>query len=215
MSRTLLSFAVFVGLAAFSDAVSAQNGTVQQPVFRRFSVGTTVSVPDRGGAFLGRVARAAESRSRFGPLRSGTSTGLFREHFGASAHVRIHDLRETDQRLLRQGVRSARIPTGRPLPGNAEHAYRSLLSRHYASQLSRRSSSTAKRKPRLAPAGNRNSVFGNEDPAERFYRLGLRAEQRGRHSLARLHDRMAVKNGSALARAKLTPRVLSAARSQH
>src|SRR5207244_3656119 len=40
--------------------------TVQLPTFTFFSVGTTVSVPDQGAAFLGGVNRASQGRNEFG-----------------------------------------------------------------------------------------------------------------------------------------------------
>jgi hypothetical protein len=101
-------------IAAAVPIASAQNVTVQQPVFRNFSVGTTVSIPDRGGAFIGGVKRAGSSRKSFGPFRSGSSIGLFRDYSAASTHVTIHDLGEMDRRILQQANR--RPSSGRPAP---------------------------------------------------------------------------------------------------
>ena len=193
-STSLIVPTLLVGLPGIA---SAQNITVQQPVIRNFSVGTVVSVPDRGRAHLGSVSRAGESRSSYGPLRSGTSIGLFRNHAGVSTHVWIHDLRAMDEQILRRKRRSARIPAGRPLSRNAEHADRGLISRYRAH--STRSSAIRSR-----------SVSGTEDPAAKFYRLGLRAEKRGKKSLARLHYRMAAKHGSGLAKRKLASGQLTA-----
>jgi len=195
------SISVFVlAVISLSDAARAQNVTVQQPAFGRFSVGTTVSVPDRGSAFLGRVARAAESRKRFGFVPFGSSIGFSREHSGVSTRVWIHDLRAMDDFLLRQRRRASGSQTGPPLPGNAEHAYRSLMNRPVRNRVTNTPSTSRTGQPRTVSPP---SVSTDEDPAVKFYRLGQRAEQRGRHSLARLHFRMAAKHGSKAAAAKL------------
>lgn len=179
----------------------AQNVTVQQPAFGRFSVGTTVSVPDRGRALLGGVSRAGEGRKRYGFFQPGSSVGLFREHSGVSAGVYIHDLRAMDEWLLNQGRANRAGDGGRLLTRNASHAYRQLTGGRAATQ--NLPSATTARSARVSrPAAS--SVFGGEDPASKFYNLGRRAEERGKLSLARLHYRMAAKHGSALARAKLS-----------
>jgi len=124
--RTLLSGTTLV--LTIAGSASAQQFTVQQPSLSSFSVGTTVSVPDRGRALMGGVSRAGSSRSTYGPLRSGTNTGVFAQHSGASAHVTIHDFAEMDRRAL-----SASPPRPRddavPLNANATHAYHVLQSR--------------------------------------------------------------------------------------
>lgn len=94
---------------------------VQQPVVGLHSVSTTVSVPDRGGVYLGGVGSAAYGRSTAGPFRSGYGFGMQRAHSGMSVHARIHDLSEMDRALL--GRPTAEPPLGNP---NAEHAWRQL-----------------------------------------------------------------------------------------
>ncbi|MEI8382695.1 MAG: hypothetical protein WCJ09_21365 [Planctomycetota bacterium] len=99
--------------------------TVQQPVVRSTSVGTTVSVPDRGSVFLGGVTSAEASRQSYGPLRTGTSRGYSLSASSVSASVRIIDLQAMDEAILNSvpdsptaGFRSPRMevhtPTVRP-----------------------------------------------------------------------------------------------------
>jgi hypothetical protein len=65
VKRTTLAAALLGALMASSAFAQA----VQLPTFQFFSVQTTVSVPDRGGAYLGGVSRAASGRvSRGVPL---------------------------------------------------------------------------------------------------------------------------------------------------
>ncbi|MBI5758315.1 MAG: hypothetical protein HZA46_07345 [Planctomycetales bacterium] len=106
--------------------------SVQLPRQSVFSVGTTVSVPDRGGVFLGGVSRVASSRSSngIGPLRSGSSVGFERSFSGASAHVFIHDLDEMDRMLLNAPVDRGLAATEPPLNGLAGHAHRQLVQQH-------------------------------------------------------------------------------------
>jgi hypothetical protein len=166
-----------------------QQITVQQPVVRTFSVRTTVSVPDRGSAFLGSIGRSADSRSRFGPLRSGTSTGTLREHAGMNVGVWIHDFEEMDRMLLGRGAATKRPDDGPELTGYAAHSYRSLLAR-----------SPGREPGRIAVPAPRESSTSR---ADRFFRLGLAAENRGSPAVARLHFRTAARLGSSPARERL------------
>ncbi|MBT4866614.1 MAG: hypothetical protein HON53_16040 [Planctomycetaceae bacterium] len=191
--RCISAFITFgLVLVLSATTASAQNLTVQQPVFRNFSVGTTVSVPDRGGAYLGGVSRAGSSRRSFGPLRSGSSFGLFRENSAASAHVTIHDMRAMDEFLLGQAERGSvgRYRTTRS--GPAANAYSSLTNRRGTRNASARVGRTS--------AASSSPVTR----ADRSFRLGQQAEAKGKTSLARLHYKMAAKHGSSDARERLT-----------
>lgn len=157
-------------LIAATDA-PAQNLTIQQPVVSGFSVGTTVSVPDRGGALLGGISRAGSARSDFGPLHFGRSVGVFREHSHATAHVWIHDLDAIDRAILGQSpglgrvlhwpsepkfgwsgrAAAARRPNSSPLTGQAARAYRHLLNRDSAADASDRWDSFSGQEPGLQP----------------------------------------------------------------
>ncbi len=229
LSRSLPTL-LLIAAAWPSASVRAQALTVQQPVFSNFSVNTTVLVPDRGGAFLGGVKRAGESRSVYGPwpLRVGSSRGMFREASNMSAHVWIHDSEAMDRMLLNTPTNGF-PPGGVVLQGNAGHAYSTLLSRHAGSTpprsyprsyplstigdiIANQPNSEFERRAPAAPE-SRRPISGQpaiatvtqpaEGKSQRYYRLGLEAEQRGKVSLARLHYRMADKYGSTLARRKL------------
>lgn len=195
MYRLALCVSVAVAFATFNSVAVAQNLTVQQPVFGNFSVGTTVSVPDRGGAYIGGVSRAGSGRKSFGPLRSGSSIGLFRDHSGVSTHVTIHDLGEMDRMILGQATERHIAHDGRRLSGRAAQAYSSLLER-YASSATRTD---------IRPTAGRGRSEANSGiaKADRSLRLGQAAEAKGKLSVARLHYRMAARHGSDEARLKL------------
>ena len=177
--------------------------TIQQPVFRAFSANTTVSVPDRGAAFIAGIKRAGDSRNSFGfgPFRPGSSVGTFREQANLSAGVWIHDFAAMDRDVL-QVVREAHRPLDEihlTLP--AQHAYDALIALDSPHDESRRALVT--------DAWPSSEVEASGVRARRCYQLGLLAEQRGKQQLARLHFQVAAKYGFTNAKSKLrrTPMV--------
>jgi len=158
-------------------AADAQQIAVQQPVVENFSVGTTVSVPDRGSVLLGGVGSAASGRITTGPLRSGSALGRTAQASSARVQVFIHDFEAMDAELLNQpaGTRSSRLDpriTGR---------------------LSR-----GENRP-LADT----QIVSSRDLAEEAERLARQAEARGKPGVAKLHWQRAAKHGSASAARKL------------
>jgi hypothetical protein len=129
-------------VAGQGQLAHAQAVSVQLPRQDIFSVGTVVSVPDRGGAYLGGVKRAADSRSLygFGPLRAGSSIGSERSASNLSAHVYIHDFDEMDRMLLNSPTGRGLAAADRPLDGLAGHAHRQLAQQHTQIASSARSS---------------------------------------------------------------------------
>src|SRR5262245_28550000 len=81
--------------------------TVQLPTFSVFTVQTTVSVPDSGGALLGGINRGASgSASRgFGPLRN-RALGSSRVASGVSVSATILDQDEIDRAVLAAAVKN-------------------------------------------------------------------------------------------------------------
>ena len=154
-------------------AVQAQQVAVQQPVVATNSVRTTVSVPDRGSALLGGVSSAQSARSNYGPLRSGTSTGLSRSASSMSTSVYIHDLRAVDEALL-SSVQDSPEPSA--IRGGS-------------------------RMPPAEAA--RVEVASPTEKAMKFERLAKQAEAAGKSGVAKLHWQIAAKYGSKLANEKL------------
>src|SRR5687768_5971375 len=79
--------------------------TVQLPTFSFFTVQTTVSVPDSGGAYLGGIGRGADGSTTrgIGPLRN-RGFGSTRAASGVSVHATIIDRDEMDQAVLAQAA---------------------------------------------------------------------------------------------------------------
>lgn len=164
-------------LVILSTAVElfAQQITVQQPVIRSTTVGTAVSVPDRGSTFLGGVSSAESFRQSYGPLRTGTSRGYGLSGGSMSASVYIIDLQAMDQAILNSVADSPVLP--------------SMRSRNNTSPLR---DETARQGASAA------------EKVANFERMAREAETAGKTGVARLHWQMAAKYGSAVAQEKLS-----------
>src|SRR5205809_4718533 len=104
----MLSQRTFMALAGLFFAMSAAVAqqplpatTVQLPSYSLFTVQTSVSVPDRGGAYLGGVNSGASNSSRLGigPL-SNRGMSSSRAASGVSVSATIIDHEEIDRALL-------------------------------------------------------------------------------------------------------------------
>lgn len=207
---------------------SAQQATVQQPVIQTFTASTTISVPDRGGAYIGGVKSFSEGRRSSGVFGPGGGIGRESAAAGMSAHVYIHDFEEMDRRLL---GRAASGSSAARLAPPADDAWQSLMARYRHAPADARTArsrrnltqeaggistvattgrnapvgpppgSSARLHTRSAPSPSANQTRGAK--AALSYSLGLKAEREGKTGVARLHFRMAAKYGSEGARAKL------------
>ena len=125
--------------AVLSLAATAwgQATTVQLPTYSFFTVKTTVSVPDSGGAYLGGINRARDSSTTrgFGPLAN-RGVGMDRVASGMSVHATIIDHKELDERLLAEAA-AKRGPVD-PTAAKAE-----LLSAHVGATAGLPSSAAA------------------------------------------------------------------------
>lgn len=157
--------------------VSGQQIAVQQPVIQNFSVGTSVSVPDRGSAHLGGVGFARSGRTVTGPFPSGSSFGQELGASSSSVQVYIHDFEAIDAELLASAPSSTH------------------------SRLDPRITKRLKQRPLLAGASS-PVVAGDDNPKE-AEEMALRAEARGKMSVARLHWQRAARHGSTKAAQRL------------
>ncbi len=180
MRSSTLSLLVLLTTAS---GLHAQQITVQQPVVRSTSIGTTVSVPDRGSTFLGGVNSAESFRQSYGPLRTGTSRGYGLSAGSMSASVYIIDLQAMDEAILNS------VPDS-PVPP-------SMRTRNSSSSLR---NETARQAPSVA------------EKVANFERMARDAEAAGKTGVARLHWQMAAKYGSAVAQEKLNPAAVDPAK---
>jgi hypothetical protein len=110
------ALAVLLCLAVWSPALAQPAVAVQLPTIQIFTVDTTVSVPDSGGAYLGGIGRrqAGGGRSGLIPFRPGAGVGAGVQAGGVQARATIIDLNEWDAFVLGQAPRAAVRPPLRP-----------------------------------------------------------------------------------------------------
>jgi hypothetical protein len=175
--------------------------TVQLPTFQFFTVNTTVSVPDRGGAFLGGVNRASygtTSRSVPGLGRLPVAGRLFGNRgignsissSGVHATATIIDHREIDEAILSQaGGRGQPLSLGGDLDARARY-----LAQHVARN-------DAYAQPPRPPVRNRSvaaagvqhqaASIDRQREASDFYRRAEQLEADGKSNVAVIYYRMA------------------------
>jgi hypothetical protein len=197
MSR--LAWLAAVGLLVWGDrSAQAQNLTVQQPAVGSFNATTTVSVPDRGRAFIGGVGTAGSSRSQYGPVPFGTNSGSFSTYSGLSTGVTIQDFEALDRAALDRAATSQRHE--QPLSGRAEQAYQTLHARHTGRAEREQSSRSSEAG---SAATERDAPEVQAERARASYQRGLEAEQRGAVEVAKVHFRLAKRFGSQAAATRL------------
>ncbi|QDT63338.1 hypothetical protein [Calycomorphotria hydatis] len=188
IALSFVSLVMITGTNVFAQAV-----TVQQPAFGVSSLGTTVSVPDRGEAYLGGVksARQSAGRSNLHPF-----SGRYSSDRSASSFVvrpYIHDLRAMDEMILNDaeyGTNYSAAYTKSPL----EDATAYGMSRQYAGDRSQ----LLREQPAATAASTMESSSRYEYEgrlADKYFALGKQAEAKGRRGVAQLHFRMAAKYG--------------------
>jgi hypothetical protein len=111
------------GRAAAQQNVVAQ-GEIIRPQFSLFTAGTTVSVPDRGGMYLGGIESRREGRSEFGP--GGRNHGIGFEARGQHADVRVEIFipEEREEELAREAASRGDLAANDRSRGSSEpYAY--------------------------------------------------------------------------------------------
>jgi hypothetical protein len=166
----LFLFLLLAGRTSFAQQV------IQQPVVATTAVSTTVSVPDRGSALLGGFSSAQSGRAQYGPLRSGTNTGISRQGTSISTHVYIHDLQAMDEAILNSG----NFDSG--------HSIDSIGSKFVRSK---------DREQLVDP------IASSSEKAAKFEQLARKADDAGKLGVAKLHWQVAAKYGSKLAETRL------------
>lgn len=221
-------WACLIAAASLATSAMAQNPaqaptTVQLPTFSFFTVQTSVSVPDRGGAYLGGINTARDGRTSrgFGPLRN-RGSGSERGASMVSVHATIIDLREIDEAILAE---AAALRGGESGPRETD-IKAELLRRHVgksgATADTARASSAAEPLPgSVAAIRAQNSAANAAAREERareaaeFFARGQKAEREGKPGVAKAYYKMVVTRNagdvSAQAAARLTALVERAA----
>ena len=177
--------AVLIVLCGIVRTATAQlYSTVQLPTFEQFSMSTTVVVPDRGGVVAGGVNRSWQASARRGlPLLPNAHRAVDRGSVasGVSVHATVHDLEEMDQLLLDRWE---------------ERKRRKLVTKPHSRVVS-----TPDERPPISIGELRNRVAAEEAEetakARADFQTGLRWQQKGRQSLAKLYFQRAFRRSVA------------------
>ncbi len=184
----------------------AQQGatTVQLPTFSNFSIGTTVTVPDRGMAYLGGINRAASGRNEFGvpllPFRPFRNSAIGREASASNMWVTatIHDFQAMDRYLLSQPTAFSRsLASGRPAVAGLGGALRPRDSRTGASwQVSVVPGNPPRGSVAEARADRQRQQATRASEAADFFQRGQKAEAAGKAGVARIYYQMAARRAT-------------------
>ena len=166
-----------------APAAAQVPSTVQLPSYSTYGVSTSVSVPDRGRAYLGGMGGSSSGSTAYGPVFGPGSRGYGRQTGAGSVDVRvtIHDFDAMDKLLLGQAA------------GSSPAARRSLAS-------GRAGQSSAAQAPRgsLAEARQRHSaeVEAEQQKALNYVRQARRSAARGKPKVAKVLLQMAERRAS-------------------
>lgn len=168
-------------------AQNAPASAVQLPTFGYNTTTTTVSVPDRGGAYMGGIKRSSSGRTESGaPLLpfSNRSIGNQTSATSFSVHAYIHDFEAMDEAALNAGAAAISNGAGGPaiVNGNRTIPFRFADTQPQPQQKASNTNQVAVRKrtksaktndePLVMTGGrdrtrNNNAVLGNiKDPLE-------------------------------------------------
>jgi len=186
------SLAIVVPAAQPAPAQHQPATTVQLPTFSYFGTSTTVTVPDRGSAFMGGINRAQSGSRQFGaPLLpfGNRAMGSSRSAMGTRVSVWIHDFEAMDEALLGQSSYYQAYRNGL-LPRKAEPWEQRLAESRDSSGGRGAPSLEEIRQKRLAAQETR----GNE--ALVFFERARKAEEAGKANVARIYYQMVARRAS-------------------
>ena len=114
---TLTVFAMFSAICSMTMAQNAPASAVQLPTFGYSTAPTTVSVPDRGGVYMGGIKRSSSGRVESGaPLLPFKNRSIGNQSSAASfsVHAYIHDFEAMDEAALSAGAAAISNGAGGP-----------------------------------------------------------------------------------------------------
>lgn len=188
---------------------------VQLPTFHRFSVNTSVSVPDRGSAYLGGVGRAAYGSSRFGVSGLNLLPGIGRLFGGsvasdsvavggASVRVTVIDLAAMDREVLSRALGRLKPVQKDPRVVAIENHVRSASRNKDNNTASVQSVAEIERKNRQ----EKNAVLRE---GLEFFAKGTAAEMAGKAGVAKIYYKMAARRVDPVTQRKISARIQSLA----
>lgn len=189
MSARSISLGMVCGLVF---AAPACGQVVQLPTFHFFSVSTSVSVPDSGGAYLGGIDRSSLSSRQFQlPLLPGQSARDFVQSTqGMSVRATVHDL----QRPQMESTQA---------PENPAERFRTRLAAASREQVPR------------AASTRRAEIERDEQEAVQFLAQGDRARDAGKPQVARVYYTMAARRAQGELAQRIADRLAALNESAH
>lgn len=231
--RICLAWSLALLMVAAGTAHAQQRGAaVQLPTYSFFSTNTTVTVPDRGMAYLGGVNRAASGRNEFGvpmlPFRPFRNIGIGREVSSSGMWVTatIHDFEAMDRFLLGESAAAGpgSLPPARGLvasPATTRAAFaRTPMPRRPAHGASWRLSSPAGagNPPKMSVAQARAERYRQQtaraQEATEFFQRGQTAEEAGKTGVAKIYYQMAARRANGELKGQIAARLESIDRAQ-
>jgi hypothetical protein len=172
--------------------VSQAPTTVQLPTFSFFTVQTTVSVPDGGGAYLGGINRGASGSTMrgIGPLKN-RAIGSARAASGVSVSATIIDHEEIDRALLATAAAN-RSQAANPTAAKAAALSSSVGRRPAAPAAGVDAGDAAHLPDSLAAIRERNSAAANIEASELagYFARARQAETDGKVAVAKVFYQM-------------------------
>jgi hypothetical protein len=209
LALVMLALIMTITFCACQSALAQAPTTVQLPTFQVFSVNTTVSVPDGGGALLGGINRAADrSVTRgAGPLanRGISST---RSASNISVNATIIDHQELDEAVLAQAA-ARRSSRGLDASQIATNQKADFITRNLAQADRPAREATTNPGPGVEEIRRRNDLAAadrNAEAAEQFAK-GEAAEAKGKCNVAKIYYQMAARNGAGSLRDRANERL--------
>jgi Bacterial type II and III secretion system protein len=209
--------ATLIALVAVFLTGPAHAQVVQLPTFRFFGLSTTVSVPDRGSAYLGGVSRSAMSRSERGlPIVSrvpvaGRAFGnraiaSHTESSGASVSAYIHDFEAMDEELLGRagGLANRSSHSSQRGLGNADVVARSAGPSRRLSSAVQQSDASGRMNIAEIRRLQQQHTIAAQAAARRDFERGRELLAAGQTGVAQVYLQRAAKHADAELRAEIS-----------
>jgi hypothetical protein len=166
-------------------------GEIVVPTISVFTVGTTVSVPDRGGTYLGGYRSASTTSTETFP-RLGRGFASRMSASDATAHVWIHDFQEMEEQLGKRTEYATRpTPTG----------FGASVQQYASNRSERRVEITPAKTSQEEPTATKKArddelLAAKVEHAADLLKRGQDAETRGKLNVAKLYYKSVVSLGS-------------------
>lgn len=203
--------AALLSLFLAAEISSAQAPTtVQLPSYQVFSVNTTVSVPDGGGAYLGGINRAADSSVTrglplgskipgLGPLTTNRGLSSTRSASNMSVHATIIDHQELDAAVLAEAAARRGAPSAIERQALATRQKADFISRNLARAEQPIAVETKPTPPSVEDIRRRNELAAaNRDAeAETYFAKAQAAEAEQKPAVAKIYYQMVARRAAA------------------